>query len=337
MKVLSSDQLPHNIDSNYSFPFLKSYSEFCRKYERSEVIFFFSEENQSLAPAKLYNIKFLKLLRFLFPPLRDGMEIPVTEEKSFLQSAVQKIRQEKLCHRIVQPENFCLFRCYPENSMFAPFGSYRVNLLLSMQQLESNLRPKTRNAIKNAIKLGPRTKEGKTELTIFYALYKQMSDRKGLHADAFEYYKSLYESMGEQYVLCRNVYMNDVPIGGIFILYSLSGAYYISGGSTTNTMASGLIKFLHWDTMMTLKEKGVKVYDFVGARVRDVSGTPLEGVQGFKSRFGGELEKGFLWKMDIDKKQCKLFDTFLRIKMALKGKKPLPDIIDQEIAAVNRK
>ena len=79
-----------------------------------------------------------------------------------------------------------------------------------------------------------------------------------------------------------------------------------------------------------LKKRGVKKYDFVGARLSDVSGTKLAGIQKFKKRFGGELKRGYLWKKDINLMKCKLFDLALKVKLKLKGVSMPKDIIDQE-------
>jgi lipid II:glycine glycyltransferase (peptidoglycan interpeptide bridge formation enzyme) len=85
-----------------------------------------------------------------------------------------------------------------------------------------------------------------------------------------------------------------------------------------------------------MKTKGVKEYDFVGARLSDITNTKLEGIQNFKKRFGSELVKGYLWKLDIDKTKCKTYDSLLKIKCKLKGTKFPKDIIDQELSkAVN--
>ena len=59
--------------------------------------------------------------------------------------------------------------------------------------------------------------------------------------------------------------------------------------------------------MKLMKERGVKYYDFVGARINPDEGSKYEGIQRFKSRFGGELKKGYLWKMPLNKFKYKLF------------------------------
>lgn len=331
MNFFRADNAPCEFKNNYPFPFLKNYSRFCKEYENAEVLFFFSENRQAIAPAKIYNIQFLRVLRFLFPPLHLGKEISQSDEKEFIEEVVQFIIQKKLCHRILQPENFCLFRTYPSNSVHAPYGTYRVNLELNTEELLSNLQPRYRSAIRNAQKSGTVVKQGWKELANFYSLYQSMTKRKGIYCESYEYFRCLFQFMEESHALCRVVYLNDIPLGGIFLLFSEFSAFYLHGCSATDTRTSGLIKFLHWDTMMLLKKMGVKQYDFVGARARDISGTNLEGVQQFKKRFGGEFIKGVLWKMDINRKQCKLFDVLLQMKMAVKRRKPMLDIIDQEI------
>jgi aminoglycoside 3-N-acetyltransferase len=88
---------------------------------------------------------------------------------------------------------------------------------------------------------------------------------------------------------------------------------------------------LNWTTIQLLKKKGVKRYDFVGARLSHIAGSKLEGIQQFKRRFGAELEEGFLWKKDLDIFDCMVFDELVRFSYKLKKQSPLLDIIDEEI------
>jgi hypothetical protein len=333
MKIIIAEDICHKFSNSYPFVFTKGYADFCKRYEKSEVIYFVSENYQCFLPAKIYKTAFLKVLRFLFPPLCGGNLLLPEKEKQFLEDAVSLIKKNKICHRVLQPENFCLFRSYPENSIVAPFGSYRINLTLTYSELEKNLQPNYRNKIRKAQKSGAIILEGEEQLKHFYLIYKKMTDRKNIYCEPFEYFTTLYKAM-EGNILCRVIYLNNVPLGGLIILWSKYGAFYLHGCSEEKTQISGLIKYLHWNTIMMMKEKGVMLYDFVGARLRDVSGTSLEGVQAFKERFGGQLVKGFLWKMDIDKTICKVYDLLLKIKMAAKRQLPLLDIIDQELSHI---
>ena len=87
------------------------------------------------------------------------------------------------------------------------------------------------------------------------------------------------------------------------------------------------MNLLHWSAMKLMKERGVKYYDFVGARINPDEGSKYEGIQRFKSRFGGELKKGYLWKMPLNKFKYKLFCWLVAAKQ---GRNYCGDVIDQE-------
>jgi aminoglycoside 3-N-acetyltransferase len=97
------------------------------------------------------------------------------------------------------------------------------------------------------------------------------------------------------------------------------------------------MNYLHWNTIKLLKLKGVKRYDFVGARLSDVSGTKLEGIQQFKERFGAELEEGFLWKMNLNKFDIFVFDFLIYAKHKANNLNPPIDIIESEILKFRKK
>lgn len=82
--------------------------------------------------------------------------------------------------------------------------------------------------------------------------------------------------------------------------------------------------------MLDLKKEGVKKYDFMGARINVEIGSKLEGIQRFKSRFGGELKRGFLWKYIYKPYKVKMIYAIQNLRYKLRGQNYLGDAIDQE-------
>src|SRR4030095_8023638 len=110
--------------------------------------------------------------------------------------------------------------------------------------------------------------------------------------------------------LCATVYdAEGTALGGVFIAYTRYAAFYLHGGSTPDIAVPGAIRLLHWEAIRRLMNEGVQRYDFVGARLSDVSGTKLEAIQRFKSRFGSELVRGEIWKMDVSRSRTALYDS----------------------------
>ena len=243
--------------------------------------------------------------------------------------------EKKMAHRITQPENFAIFKSVPRYSISSPFGTYYVNLEnYTEEELFEKLHSKHRNVIRNAEKHNVVIKYGKECIDDFYLLYKQTMKRSNMFCQDISYFFDFYAYLNSS-IICGVAYYNDSPQGGIFMPYTKFGAFYLYGSSAEKIEINGSINYLHWNTIKLLKQKGIKRYDFVGARLSDVSGTKLEGIQQFKKRFGAELEEGFLWKKDLDVFDCLVFDELIQFRYKLKKERPLLDIIDEELLKNN--
>jgi hypothetical protein len=293
-------------------------------------ICFFSDK-KFFAPVEIKNNKSFKTIQFQFPPVAlSGNRMTSLEEKVFCKKAVEYIRLNKIAHRIQQPQNYCLFSATPDGSTTANFGTYRIPLYdLTEAEILKNMQARYRTAINQVEKLNVSIKSGPSELKAFHQLHEETMGRTDAYFESFFSLKKEFESMPDN-TLLSTVYIGDVLQGGLYMKYSSYSAFYLHGASSNTTQASGAIKYLHYKMMCLMKQKGVRYYDFVGARMTDVSGTKLEGIQNFKKRFGSELMKGYLWKMDIDKTVCRSFDLLLKVKCKLKGTTFPKDIIDQE-------
>lgn len=316
------------IDETFPFSFQKSYSAYI---EHSGSAFFILSNSKACAPVTIKKNKFLISLQFYFKPLgKDAKELIGGDESDFLNQALSFIREQKLAHRIIQPTNFSLFSAVPEGCTFAPYGSYVLDLeRVSNDTLLDRMQARYRTAIRATQKLTPEIKTGSSELSSFWQLHQTTMNRTNMYVEPYEAIKSLSEICGN-HILIANCYINNELQGGICITYSDYGAYYLHGASAETLLSDGAIKYLHYWCMSHLKAQGVARYDFVGARLSDVSGTKLEGIQNFKRRFGTELKQGYLWKKDISPFVCMAYDSLLLLKLALKQKKMPQDIIDQE-------
>ena len=316
------------ITESFPFCFLKGFSELIVKHKKNN--YYFLYDDGLIVPVEIIKTRIITLLQFHFRPLTTKAEdASVNEEKEFLNKCVRFISDKKLAHRILQPANYALFNSTPQNCKRAPFGTYTILLNKSEDEIVANMQSRYRSAIRQFQALNPEIREGAGELKTFSDLHKTTMLRT-THFFEDETDMAAFIKYLPNNTLVRNVYHNDELQGGLFILYSKYGAYYMHGASADTTHASGAIKYLHYQSMAYLKAKGVMQYDFVGARLSDVGGTKLEGIQNFKKRFGSELQKGYLWKTDINVVRCKSFDTVLKSRNLVKGLKNPHDIIDQE-------
>ena len=94
------------------------------------------------------------------------------------------------------------------------------------------------------------------------------------------------------------------------------------------------MNLLHWTAMTDMKTRGVKEYDFVGARVNPPLGSKLETIQRFKERFGATMWQGYLWRYPLKPMRYGAFRLFARANSFMHGATYKGDIIDEERALV---
>lgn len=325
------------MDSWEKFPFTFSseYLNFLKK--KGEMPFYVEIEADGELWGFPFSVRKGKLLQFgqyLFTPLnlRNGEKPTYELEKELLDSWNEYIRKNKVCDNIRASHNFIISQQVPEKSKGIPFGSYQLSLIdKDSELLMKGFHSKHRNVIRNAMKKETEIREGEACLDDFYQLYSDTMVRNNMYCESKEEFESLYNHLKDKYIYTAAIYYEGRPQGALMLLYSQYAAYYVYGASAGKVEVTGAINYLHFHAMQRMIEKKVKIYDFVGARLSDVSGSKAEGIQKFKKRFGADLLEGVVWKADINKVKCELFNKMLQAKGALKGKSIPKDIIDQEL------
>ncbi len=319
---IDSEQLPYT--------YLEGYKDFMKANYGTSIVIGLSEEKDVFVILSLHKNKFITNAQLLSELFTNTGALPVEKQEDLFVHLTKALSEQKIADRIITPQNFVILGAAPKNSAYCKFGSYVVDLTTSSEELYNNVHAKHRNKINKAQKAGVVIKAGKDQLEVFYKLYLETMNRSNMFCESLAYFESLYLKLGEKNCYCAVAYHNNSPQGAILAPYTKYCCYYIYGASSGNITESGSINYLHWHTFLKMKEVGVKRYDFVGARLSDVSNSKLEGIQSFKERFGGTLKKGFLFKMDLNKTKCNLFDSLLKVNNTLKGKNNFKDIIDQE-------
>jgi len=272
---------------------------------------------------------FLKQCQCVFYPLRNNNRLDAHQEELFLNEFIEVIKEKSIADRIVQPLNHVIFRAFPKNAITCKFGSYYIDLSLSEEQIWSGIHSKHKNVIRNAEKNKVKILSGIDVIDDFYSLYVSTMKRSNMHFEPLSFFKNIF-SLHSQFILCNVVYVDDIPVGGVFVPFTNYAAFYVYGASADKTIVNGAINYLHWDLIKLLKGKGIRFYDFVGARLSDVSNTRLYGIQKFKVRFGAQLENGYLWKYDISVMKCLFYELLFKVKLVIKNANYPFDIIDQE-------
>jgi Acetyltransferase (GNAT) domain len=320
----------------FHFSFRNEFGKTFAQLQDSEYsLFHFSGDVNGYIPVIIKDAKIIKTLKFLFNPVNDlGQSFSAEIESQILDEFISFLKTEGIADRIMQPLNWVLFQSSPINAIKVPFGSYRIDLTVGEEEVWKGLHTKHRNVIRNAEKKGGTIKVGSDQLDVFYELYEATMGRSNMYCEPKSFFEELNSTCNENIYLAV-VYHGDMPIGAVCVPYTSYGAFYVYGASADRITLTGAINFLHFEMIKFLISKEVKMYDFVGARLSNISGTKFEGIQKFKARFGGELQEGELWKMDLNAVKCKVYDSALKMKLKLKGIKSGGDIIDQEILKIN--
>lgn len=321
------------VDGRYPFMFQAAYCRYIREHKGDEILFYRDKESEAIVPVQVMARKMLTLGQIQYAPLREGQALDAAEEAAFWTRFLASQKRRRDFHRLAQPPTWCVFTAVPQGAKAIPFGSYRIDLQQEEEDIFAGFQSRYRSYVRSAGRKGAEIRYGEDQLEAFHALHTKTMERAGAWVEPLADLQELYQTVGDKMALCGVVYLDDVPQGGLFALYTAQGAYYLHGGSG-DPKHNGLVKFLHWEVMKQMKAKGVGMYDFVGARLTPQEGRPYQGVQTFKARFGSELKAGFLWKMDLAPGRCKAFDTALRLKMRLRGGKAFEDIIDQEFPRI---
>lgn len=318
----SNSKLPFAFDAAFS----KTY---CNYFSGEFYLLKTNSADAIYVPIIIKKSAFLKIAQFLdVPRLHNGSRLSDSDERELLDTLILHLKKEKVAHRISQGINWAIFKSYPKDSVHCQFGTYQLDLSKPEEVLWEGLHSKHRNVIRNAQKLGAAIRSGNNEIPVFYELYKSTMQRNKMSCEPLDYFKELSNHFKNSF--CAVVYHDGAPQGALFVPYTSYGAYYLYGASSAEVKLTGAVNLLHWEFILFLKKQEIPLYDFVGARLSDLSGTRYEGIQRFKERFGAELVKGYLWKKDLNRLRCAFYDILLKIKLTLKGQKKPLDIIDQE-------
>jgi lipid II:glycine glycyltransferase (peptidoglycan interpeptide bridge formation enzyme) len=250
-------------------------------------------------------------------------------QKEFLNNVV-KLSKTLNIDFIYQPYAFAIFEDIPDNCISIPFGSYKVDLTLSEDELFKNLHSKHRNVVRKAMKSELEIFQGEKYKLECFNLIKDTLERQQQPYISLKAVNTMYENFGNNiaFYIIKN---EDKIEGSAIILFNEYEAYYLLAGSAIKTSA-GAMNLLVWQIMLDMKGKGVNSFDFVGARINPKG--KFEGIQRFKSRFGSTMKEGYLWKIPIKPFKYKLFRFVTWLYYKLKRKNYLGDIIDQELKNV---
>lgn len=232
-------------------------------------------------------------------------------EKEFLNLAMQELKrngvQWTVCATTARLQE------YPEGSVVAPAGNHIVDLTLSEEDLWSNVHSKHRNSIRRGEKSDLELKIGGPELLSDYVpISIETYSRSSESVSGFDYYNGIMKSLDNNICIFM-VYKDGNPQSGGMFYYNEQMAYYLHGASIGRP-EPGSTNYLLWKAMLYFKEKGVKKFSFVGYHYDPEPGSKLDGIQRFKERFGGQLEKCFNFRYEQNHFAYELYCFAMQVK-----------------------
>jgi hypothetical protein len=85
-------------------------------------------------------------------------------------------------------------------------------------------------------------------------------------------------------------YSDRTLLSAALIGYGGARAFYLCGGSTEEGYARGAAIWMHWNTMLSLRERGIAIYNLGGVPASAMrTSHPAKGLHRFKAGFGSEL------------------------------------------------
>lgn len=239
-------------------------------------------------------------------------------DREFLQLAITKIREKRLCHFIYKAQSNVVFEGVPDYVEKVPWGTYIKDLHFTGEdELLQSFHGKHRNVVRKARSEGCDVRKVLDIDAFQKCVAETMIRQKVPFFPAKSYLLKLAQEVPDN-ILLRGVYFNDVLQGCALVVYDDVRAYYMYGGSVGKPK-SGALNYLHYEIMKELMALGVSSYDFVGARIDPKPGSKYEGLQMFKERFGANLHRGYAFRYVLSKYQFFLFNVIVRAYSRFKG------------------
>jgi hypothetical protein len=262
----------------------------------------------------------LRMVRFRVETIPFIKDFSIDQEKAFLNGVVNYFKSYKT-DMIIPATTNSIFRTFPDGADAAPYGSYVIDLSQSEEVLWRNVSKITRQNINTAKKNGITIKSGMEYLNPTYQLVRETFKRSNLpfmSKNNFERYVHGLGNNGKILVAdFQGVIQSYVVFG-----YSDYCAYAIYAGNVAGQQ-QGSIKLLLWEAICVFRSQGVKIFDFVGARINPEKGSKQDTINSLKRHFGAELKQGYIWKYGLSYTKYLLFGLASRLRSG-------GDIVDAE-------
>lgn len=168
-------------------------------------------------------------------------------------------------------------------------NTVHIDLSLDQDQLLARMKPKTRYNLRLAGRKGVKIRKGDVhDIPLLYQLYLETSVRDNFVIREQAYYqevwsKFLVSDLADVFV----AEVNGKTIAGVILFRFAGKAWFLFGMSGSEDREKMPNYLLQWESILSLKAIGCKIYDLWGAPDEFDETDPLWGVYRFKEGLGG--------------------------------------------------
>ena len=180
----------------------------------------------------------------------------------------------------------------PAHATHFPETTLTLDLMQSEEQLLAQMKPKGRYNIRLAEKHGVTVRESTTAeaADIFFDLLEKTIARDGFAGHAHGYYRDFLHMLSKSnQASCFIAEQSGQPVAASFVTYFADRATYYYGASDHASRQMMAPYLVQWMAIKAAKERGLKIYDFLGIAPADAKDHQLAGVTNFKKKFGGMI------------------------------------------------
>ena len=253
---------------------------------------------------------------FTTAPIARGTNISREEEQNFMDGVIDYVKHHRLCDFIYKAQSNVVFQSCPKESVCVPWGTYEVNIDKTPDALFDSFNPKSRNAIRKALKEQVRVYTTDNVALVYENIKATLARQASVHYPTKEYLEKLLR-------LCDNAVFliatkEEAIQGSLILLYDHERGYAMYAGSIAKPQV-GSLDLLHYEAMKFLQKRGVRMYDFVGTRIHIQKHSKQAGIDRFKRKFNPIRQEGIAFRTVIRPEKYYLYLLVSKVYFALKG------------------
>ena len=222
-----------------------------------------------------------------------------TREK-LLKAIAEEAQKEKCMALYFSPQSdLSLLTSHPSSRHEQPETTLALDLSLSEEELQKQMKPKGRYNIGVAVKHGVTVEESK-DVDAFFTLLKGTSERDAFGILPKSHYEHFLKDLpGSFLLLASSTEAAKKPIAGLLGITWGNRGYYYYGASSYADRALMAPYALQWEAVKLCRNRGARTYDLLGIAPTEpatcnlqptTSSHPWAGVTRFKMQFGGSTE-----------------------------------------------